>query len=49
VAKIAQESVTPISDVRGSAEYRSRMVYQLTLAHFVRIFEHSGIAEELFP
>lgn len=49
VAKIAQESVTPLSDVRGSAEYRSRMVYQLTLAHFLRLFEHSGIAEELFP
>lgn len=49
VASAASDSVTPIGDVRGSAEYRRRMVHQLMLAHFVRLFENSGIAEELFP
>lgn len=48
-AAAARDAVTPIGDVRGSAEYRRRMVHQLILAHFVRLFEHSGIAEELFP
>jgi xanthine dehydrogenase small subunit len=48
-ASSAETSVKPISDVRGSEEYRRRMVYRLMLAHFVRLFEDSGIAEELFP
>lgn len=49
VADVAAGSVNPIGDVRGSADYRRRMVRQLMLAHFVRLFESSGIAEELFP
>ncbi len=49
VAQAARDAVHPISDVRGSEEYRRRMVHQLMLAHFVRLFESSGIAEELFP
>jgi xanthine dehydrogenase small subunit len=48
-ALAAASSVSPISDVRGSAEYRRRATHQLILAHFVRLFEESGIAEELFP
>jgi xanthine dehydrogenase small subunit len=48
-AQAAASSISPIGDVRGSAEYRRRMVHQLILAHFVRLFEASGIAEELFP
>ncbi len=48
-ARAARDAVDPIGDVRGSAEYRRRMVHQLMLAHFVRLFESSGIAEELFP
>jgi len=48
-AQSARDAVHPIGDVRGSEEYRRRMVHQLMLAHFVRLFESSGIAEELFP
>lgn len=48
-AQAAASSISPIGDVRGAAEYRRRMVHQLILAHFVRLFEASGIAEELFP
>ena len=48
-ARTAESSVSPISDVRGSSDYRRRMVHRLMLAHFVRLFEGSGIAEELFP
>jgi len=48
-AVAAASSISPISDVRGSAEYRRRAAHQLILAHFVRLFEESGIAEELFP
>ncbi len=48
-AQAARDAVHPIGDVRGSEEYRRRMVHQLMLAHFVRLFEYTGIAEELFP
>jgi len=33
-AAIAASEVTPIGDVRGSAEYRRRLVHHLVLAHF---------------
>jgi xanthine dehydrogenase small subunit len=48
-AQAAESAISPIGDMRGSADYRRRMVHQLILAHFVRLFEASGIAEELFP
>ena len=49
VSSAAREEVSPIGDVRGSAVYRKRMTGRLVLAHFVRLFESTGIAKELFP
>lgn len=49
VASAAEEEVSPIDDVRGSAAYRKRMTGRLVLAHFVRLFGGDGIAKELFP
>jgi xanthine dehydrogenase small subunit len=48
-AAIAVSEIAPISDVRGSADYRRRLLERLVLGHFIRLFPESGIAEELFP
>ena len=40
---------SPIGDVRGSAEYRRRLLGRLVIAHFIRFFPDSGIAQELLP
>ena len=49
VAATAEGEISPISDVRGSAEYRRRMTGRFVLAHFLRLFPDRGLAEELFP
>lgn len=49
VSEAAEAEVSPISDVRGSADYRKRMTGRLVLAHFMRLFAQEGIAKELFP
>jgi xanthine dehydrogenase small subunit len=38
-AEIARGEVTPISDVRGSADYKTLLLGQLVLAHFQVLFE----------
>lgn len=48
-AAIAVSEIAPIDDVRGSADYRRRLLERLVLGHFIRLFPESGIAEELFP
>jgi len=35
--RLAQEEVSPISDVRGSAEYKRLLLRQLLIAHFLRL------------
>lgn len=35
---VAQGEVAPISDIRGSADYKRLLVRQLTIAHFTRLF-----------
>jgi len=37
-AKIALSEISPISDVRGSAEYKSLLLKQLIYAHFISLF-----------
>lgn len=49
VSAAAEEEVSPIGDVRGSAAYRKRMTGRLVLAHFIRLFGDTGVAKELFP
>lgn len=49
VAAQAVAETSPMSDVRGSASYRARLLERLVLAHFLRLFPESGLAEELFP
>ncbi|MFB6373574.1 MAG: FAD binding domain-containing protein, partial [Bradymonadaceae bacterium] len=36
--KVAFDEISPISDVRGSAEYKQLLVRQLTIAHFTELY-----------
>ena len=36
--KVAQAEITPVSDVRGSAEYKTMLLGQLIKAHFLTLF-----------
>jgi xanthine dehydrogenase small subunit len=47
-AVAAGEEISPISDVRGSAEYRREALYRLILAHFITLFPHI-FEEEALP
>jgi xanthine dehydrogenase small subunit len=44
-ARIASGEASPIGDVRGSADYRRRILERLVLGHFLRLFPGSGIEE----
>ncbi len=44
-ADIADDELSPISDARGSADYKRLLLHQLILAHFIKLFP-SKIAEE---
>ena len=46
-ARMAVSEVAPIGDVRGSAEYRRRILERLVLAHFVTLFPGRGIEEAI--
>ena len=37
--EILESEISPISDVRGSAEYKRLLLRQLFIAHFVELFE----------
>ncbi len=39
--KIMQDEISPISDVRGSAEYKRLLLRQLMAAHFLKLFPES--------
>jgi xanthine dehydrogenase small subunit len=46
-ASIAISEISPISDVRGSAEYKKILLRQLILAHFIKLFPALIDAEEI--
>lgn len=48
LCRIAVQEIHPISDVRGSAEYRTAMIQRFIIAHFLRLFPESHLEEELF-
>ena len=46
-ALIAQAEISPISDVRGSVEYKSILLRQIIFSHFLKLFPEKIQAEEL--
>ncbi len=46
-AKIAMEEIAPISDARGSAEYKTILLGQLVKAHLFKLFPEQIPAEEV--
>lgn len=44
---LVQEEISPISDIRGSAEYKRLLARQLVLAHFVKLFPERISVEEV--
>ena len=46
-ARIAASEISPIGDVRGSADYRRRVLERLVLAHFIVLFPGSGVEEAI--
>jgi len=48
LCRSAVQEIHPISDVRGSAEYRTTMIERFIIAHFLRLFPESHLEEELF-
>lgn len=46
-ARIAAGEIAPIGDVRGAADYRSRLLQRLVLSHFVRLFPESAVARAI--
>jgi xanthine dehydrogenase small subunit len=46
-ARIAASEVSPIGDVRGSADYRRRVLERLVLGHFIRLFPGAGVEEAI--
>jgi xanthine dehydrogenase small subunit len=46
-AEEALQEISPISDVRGSAQYKRLLLRQLIYAHFVTLFPETIKAEEL--
>ena len=46
--RISQQEIAPISDVRGSAEYKRLLARQLLIAHFVTLFPDRFTAEAFY-
>ncbi|MDE0222761.1 MAG: FAD binding domain-containing protein, partial [Spirochaetaceae bacterium] len=46
--RMSQQEIAPISDVRGSAEYKRLLARQLLIAHFVTLFPDRFAAEAFY-
>jgi len=46
-AELLREEISPIDDIRGSAEYKRLLLRQLLLAHFIKLFPNSFYGQEL--
>jgi len=46
--KIMQEEISPISDVRGSKEYKRLLLRQLLFAHFLKLFPERISGSDIF-
>jgi len=49
VLEVAQEEIAPISDVRGSADYKRLLVRQLLIAQLTRHFPKALAVEDFYP
>lgn len=47
VNAIAQEEISPISDIRGSKEYKRLLLRQLIFAHFIELFPEKILVSDL--
>ena len=45
--EIIQEEISPISDIRGSEEYKRLLLRQLLFAHFIKLFPKNISLNEL--
>ncbi len=45
--KTAKSEISPISDIRGSKEYKTLLLTQLIKAHFIELFPYKISPEEL--
>ena len=46
--RLSQQEIAPITDVRGSAEYKRLLARQLLIAHFVTLFPDRFTAEAFY-
>ena len=46
--KIVAQEITPISDARGTAEYKKLLLQQLVKSHFVKMFPEQFAHEKIF-
>ncbi|RMF64724.1 MAG: (2Fe-2S)-binding protein, partial [Calditrichaeota bacterium] len=46
--EVAQSEIAPISDIRGSAEYKRLLARQLLIAHFTKIFPERLTVREFY-
>jgi xanthine dehydrogenase small subunit len=49
IAEIARGEISPISDVRGSARYKTILLRQLIHAHFMELFPERCPADRMLP